>query len=183
LTIHNVPTGVLLASVLPEGRYQIALVPYSMPVFPTWNAIDYTEPVFPSPLFPASLGLHGGSNASTTPYTSATTWLWSIPTERGSEPGAVGAGAVTRDVTGLNGPAVSQKFEQVLVQLNTDTQVLLLTRLDALLTRDLPTIPLFQTPVSLVQRSEIVNVSESPTAAGEFWNSEDWVIALQTPTG
>ena len=183
LVINNVAPGDLLSNVLPEGRYQIALAPYFMPVFPTWNAIDYTEPVFPSPLFPSRLGLHGGSNGSTAPYTSGTAWPWSVATQRGTEPGAVALGAVTRDVTGLNGPAVSFKFEQVMAQLNTDTQVLLLTKLDALLTGDLPTIPLFQAPVSLVQRSNIVNVSESPTSVGPFWNSEDWVIELKTPAG
>jgi peptide/nickel transport system substrate-binding protein len=181
LVVHNVSMGDLLGNLLPEGDYQVALAPYFMPVFPTWNAIDYTEPVFPSPLFPTSLGLHGGSNGSTAPYTSGTTWLWSVATKRGTEPGAVGLGAVTRDVTGINGPAIALKFKQVLVQLNTDAQVILLTKLDTLLTRDLPTIPLFQAPVSLVQRTDIVNVSDSPTAAGPLWNSEDWVIELETP--
>jgi ABC-type transport system substrate-binding protein len=181
LLIHNVSMGDLLGNLLPEGDYQVALAPYFMPVFPTWNAIDYTEPVFPSPLFPSSLGLHGGSKGSRAPYTSGTTWLWSVATKRGTEPGAVGLGAVTRDVTGINGPAIALKFKQVLVQLNTDAQVILLTKLDTLLTRDLPTIPLFQAPVSLVQRTDIVNVSDSPTAAGPLWNSEDWVIEFKTP--
>lgn len=181
LVIHNVATGALLSSVLPQGRYQIALAPYLMPVFPTWNAIDYTGPVFPSPLFPTSLGVHGGSNGASAPHTSGGTSLWSVATPRGAEPGAAALGAVTRDVTGLNGPAVAVKFEQIIGQLNTDAQVLLLSKLDALLTRDLPSIPLFQAPVSLVQRSDIVNVSESPTSAGPFWNSEDWVIELRTP--
>ena len=28
----------------PEGSYQLALAPYLMPVFPTWNAIDLHRP-------------------------------------------------------------------------------------------------------------------------------------------
>jgi peptide/nickel transport system substrate-binding protein len=185
LLVHNVSMGDLLGTVLPEGRYQLALAPYDLPVFPTWNAIYYTDPVLPSPLYPASLGLHGGTNKIKSPpaSTAGTSWLWNIATSRGTEPGAVTSGAVTRDVTGLNGPAVYADFEQIIAQLNTDTQVLLLSKLDALLTRDLPTLPLFQEPVSLVQRSDIVNVSESPTSAGPFWNAEDWVIELAKATG
>jgi len=52
-----------------------------------------------------------------------------------------------------------------------------------LLTRQLPTFPLFQAPVSLVEQADIVNVSESPTSAGPFWDAEDWVIELTYPTG
>ena len=45
LIIHNVPMKDLLKTVLPQGRYEIALAPYVMPVFPTWNAIIYTDPL------------------------------------------------------------------------------------------------------------------------------------------
>jgi peptide/nickel transport system substrate-binding protein len=58
-----------------------------------------------------------------------------------------------------------------------------LSKLDSLLTRQLPTFPLFQAPVSLVEQADIVNVSESPTSAGPFWDAEDWVIELTYPTG
>ena len=59
----------------------------------------------------------------------------------------------------------------------------LLSRLDAVLTQDLPTLPLFQEPVSLVQQSDIVNVSESPSSAGPLWNAEDWVVEMTSPSG
>ena len=166
---------------LPEGRYQLALAPYLMPVFPTWNAIDYTGPVFPSPLFPTSLGVHGGSNVASAPPIRAGLRCGTSPPRGAPSQGAVSLGAVTRDVTGLERSCGRRKFEQIIGQLNTDAQVLLLSKLDALLTRDLPTLPLFQEPVSLVQRADIVNVSESPTSAGPFWNAEDWVIELRTP--
>jgi hypothetical protein len=50
--------------------------------------------------------------------------------------------------------------------------------LDTLLTQDLPTLPLFQAPVSLVQQADIVNVSESAGSAGPLWDAEDWVVEL-----
>ena len=68
-------------------------------------------------------------------------------------------------------------------ELNTDQRALLLSKLDGVLAEDLPTLPLFQEPVSLVQRSDIVNVSESPGPAGPLWNAEDWVVEMTSPRG
>ncbi len=187
LNIHNVPMDDLLANVLPRGEYQLALAPYLMPSFPSWNAIIYTNTVVPVPSSPAeSLGTHegppsgstakdggsGGSNGSS---------LWSVTTPSGTEPGAAAIAAVTRDVTGLGDPEVGNLFEQVLSELNANAQAQLLSKLDAQLSHDLPTIPLFQEPVSLVQQSDIVNVSESPTWAGPMWDAEDWAIQLSPP--
>lgn len=181
LVIHNVSTTELLSKVLPRGNYQLAIAPYLMPVFPSWYATDYTYPV--TPVSPTSLSLHSGSIAPVVPGATEGLWLWDVSTPQGTEPGAVGAGAVTRDVTGLDAPAVSTDFEQIMVELNTQTQLLLMSKLEGLLTRYLPTLPLFQSPVSLVQQSDIVNVSESPTSAGPLWDAEDWVIEVTTPAG
>jgi peptide/nickel transport system substrate-binding protein len=68
-------------------------------------------------------------------------------------------------------------------ELNTNAQAHLLARLDTVLTQDLPTLPLFQEPVSLVHQSDIVNVSESPSSAGPLWNAEDWVVEMTLPSG
>ena len=59
----------------------------------------------------------------------------------------------------------------------------LLSKLDDLLSHDLPTLPLFQQPVSLVQQADIVNVSESPSWAGPLWDAEDWAIQLPPSAG
>jgi len=176
LIIRNVRMSHLLKTVLPSGGYQLALAPYVMPAFPTWNAIIYTDPVLPMSIsFPPNL--HAdivGSNS---------TWLWSVPTPVGTEPGAVSSGGVTRDITGLEDPDVAAYFERIMGELNTDARAQLLSRLDTVLTQDLPTLPLFQEPVSLVQQSDIVNVSESPGSAGPLWNAEDWVVETTSPSG
>ena len=78
---------------------------------------------------------------------------------------------------------VAAYFEKIMGELNTDTQAQLLSKLDTVLTQDLPTLPLFQEPVSLVQQSDIVNVSESPGSAGPLWNAEDWVVETTSPSG
>ena len=176
LIVHNVPMKDLLKAALPHGRYQLALAPFVMPVFPTWNAIIYTDPVIPiSTSFPPNL--------RTDSFGSSSTWLWSVPTPAGTEPGAVSLGAVTRDVTGLEDPDVAAYFERIMNELNTDARAQLLSRLDTVLTQDLPTFPLFQEPVSLIRQSDIVNVSESPGPAGPLWNAEDWVVETTSPTG
>jgi len=190
LRIHNVPIDDLLRNVLPRGSYQIALAPYEMPVFPTWNALIYTDPVLPvTPSSPPSLGGHNvgsstsvaSSGSSGTQKAGAVTsgpWIWSVPTPLGSEPGAAAAGYVNRDVTGLDDPHVGVRYEEIMGELNTTVQQQLLSRLDTLLNHDLPTLPLFQAPISVVQQADIVNVSESPTSAGPLWDAEDWAIEL-----
>ena len=104
LIIHNVSMTDLLNDALPEGNYELALAPYLMPVFPTWNAIIYTDPVTSPLLSPTGLDLHGGSRASTTSSPgngTVTASLWSDTTPEGTEPGAV---AVRRGDKGCHGP-------------------------------------------------------------------------------
>ena len=187
LSIHNVPMDDLLANVLPRGQYQLALAPYLMPSFPTWNALIYTDSVSPIAPSPAqSLGTHeppaGGSSATSGAAGGSNgRFFWSVTTPAGTEPGATAIEAVTRNVTGLDDPEVGYLFRQVLSELNANGQAQLLSKLDAQLSHDLPTIPLFQEPVSLVQQTDIVNVSESPTWAGPMWDAEDWAIQLSPP--
>jgi len=88
---------------------------------------------------------------------------------------------VTRDIAGLEDSDVAAYFERIMGELNTNAQALLLSKLDAALNQDLPTLPLFQEPVSVLQQSDIVNVSESPSSAGPLWNAEDWAIQTTVP--
>ena len=183
LIIHNVPIDDLLKTALPQGRYQLALAPYVMPVFPTWDSIIYTDPVLPMRIsFPPNLGMlvvgPGGPVGRSPGLTTGGTWPWSLPTPVGTEPGATSVGAVTRNVTGLEDPQVAVYLEKITGELNADKQYQLLSKLDTLLTQDLPTLPLFQAPVSLVQQADIVNVSESAGSAGPLWDAEDWVVEL-----
>jgi len=176
LNIVEVPIKDLLKRTLPLGSYQVALAPFVMPAFPTWNGIIYTDPVVP-------LRTRFAPNLREGIVSLDGSWPWSVPTSEGTEPGATSLGAVTRDITGLDDPGVGAYFDQLMGELNTDTQAQTLSRLDTLLNEDLPTLPLFQQPASLVQQSDIVNVSESPSAAGVLWDAEDWVVELKSATG
>jgi ABC-type transport system substrate-binding protein len=186
LVIHNVTTFDLLRSVLPQGDYQLAVAPFLMPAFPTWSAIDYTGSVVPAPnSLPVNLGLLGvGGSGSVGPPlddTTGNTRLWSVPTAVGTEPGAATVGAVTRDVMGLRDPEVAAYYNHAIGELNTSSHDQIISALDVLLDRELPTLPLYEAPVSLVQQSSLVNVSESPGLAGPLWDAEDWAIELMPP--
>ncbi|HVA87730.1 MAG TPA: hypothetical protein VNF73_15605, partial [Candidatus Saccharimonadales bacterium] len=161
------------------------------------NALVYTDPVLPAsqPAAPGGLNTRsvGATGATGTAGVGAAVgtvgvvgndrWLWSVPTRVGTEPGASAEGAVTRNITGLDDPRVGSLFEKAMSELNSNAQAQTLSWLDHLLSQDIPTLPLFQTPVSLVQRADIVNVSESPSWAGPLWDAEDWAIQLTAPAG
>lgn len=184
LEVHNVPLSRLVGSVLPEGRFQIAIVPYLVPVFPSFSATIYTDPVLPAvssiTAAHASRGLAGAGSLSLSSGTSGS-WPWSVSTPTGTSPGAASIGVVTRNVSGLDNVQVGTRFLEVFGELNTAVQQSVIAKTDTLLWHELPTIPLFQQPVSLVQRADLVNVSESPTWAGPFWDAQDWAIQVSPP--
>jgi len=60
-------------------------------------------------------------------------------------------------------------------ELNSSKRELLLNRADALIARDLPTLPLFDKPGYLIYNSRIRNVTWNPIDV--LWNAQDWWIA------
>jgi peptide/nickel transport system substrate-binding protein len=174
LRIHNVPLDELLASVLPQGRYELAIVPYLESAFPSTMAPLYTDPVGPTPVTPT-----GTSTSTSAPAVATVPSTYIAGTE--SEPGAVVAGAVTRDVLGYNDPTVDELFAEAQSQLNASANAGLYNEIDTLMWQDLPTLPLFQEPATLVQRIAVVNVSDTSTWAGPMWDAEDWAIQVSPP--
>jgi len=177
ITLHvtNVAESKLLAQVLPSGRYEMALVPYLVPPYPGETAVQYTDPVGPTPLDVV---------AASTPDVSSTTLPGALPGKVSSsnvEPGSVSAGGVTRDVLGFGDPEVNVLYTQASEELDPPTQAQLYNQIDETLWRDLPTIPLFQQPVAVVQRSDLLNVTADDTWAGPLWDAENWVINLAPP--
>jgi peptide/nickel transport system substrate-binding protein len=174
LQIHNVALSQLLSSILPQGRYQFAIVPYLVSPFPSTMADLYTDPVGPTPS-PV------GGSSPTNPPTAAGAQTLLAGTE--TEPSAANARAVTRDVFGYDNPTVDGLFALAQSQLNAQANAGLYNQIDTLLWQDLPTLPLFQAPSVLVRQVKIVNVSDSATWAGPMWDAEDWAIQVSpTPT-
>ncbi len=163
LRVHVALVGAsqLLGNLLPLGSYQLAIAPFSVPANVTGLAAVYT-PAETDASLPWSLTGTGESPI-------------------GAEPGAVTAGVVTRNVFGLSDPVVTTDLEQASTQLNQTVSNSYLQKADLQLWTDLPTIPLFQQPVSLVHRAALVGVTESPTLQGAFWNVQNWAWQASPP--
>jgi peptide/nickel transport system substrate-binding protein len=173
ITLHvsNVPLHQLLAGVLPTGDYQLALAPYLVAPSPQQNVQLYADPVGPlEPLTVASPGVP-------LPASDA---LLSPPTP-GAEPGAAVAGSVTRDVMGYDDPEIGALAAQAFSELNPADEVGLYNRIDSLLWSDLPTMPLFQSPLELVTRDDLVNVTYATTWEGPFWDASQWGLQVSPP--
>jgi peptide/nickel transport system substrate-binding protein len=83
-------------------------------------------------------------------------------------------GFVASDVTRYRSGSTTSLWAQARTELNTNTDISLYHAIDAELWTDLPTIPLFQSPVSLVVASSLAGVTESPTWAGPMWDAQNW---------
>jgi peptide/nickel transport system substrate-binding protein len=62
-------------------------------------------------------------------------------------------------------------------EVNAAKRTALLNQADALMARDLPTLPLFARPGFLISKSSVSNVLKNPTSEGPTWNSELWTVA------
>jgi peptide/nickel transport system substrate-binding protein len=172
LEVKNVAEDQLLANILPTGNYELALAPFPELAYPSESQVLYTDPVGPTPVN-ESAASSGGSSSTTLPST-----VTGHPPSTDIEPGAVSSGAVSRDVLGFSDPAVTALYAQASAELAPPSQTDLYNQIDETLWRDLPTVPLFQQPVTLVNKADILNVSNTPTWAGPLWNAENWVIEL-----
>jgi ABC-type transport system substrate-binding protein len=169
VVVEHTSLNTMLATRLPMGEYQMALAPFLLTTFAAAQAPIYSSSVLPSsaPLqqgdrsaVAIAEGDGDGANAS------------------GVEPGAVAAGAVTRDISGLDDPKVTTDLSEALTNLNPADDLTLIDDADNQLWLDMPTIPLFQEPVDVVHASDLRGVSESPTWQGVFWDAQAWEIQV-----
>jgi peptide/nickel transport system substrate-binding protein len=172
LQIRNVTTAALLDTVLPRGEYELALAPYELSRFPSTQEGLYTDPVGPTPAVP--IGPTG-----TPPTGTAAASLYSAGSE--SEPSADTAGVVTRNVLGLNDPDIAALFPRAASDLNFLSSSNLYNDVDSQLWGEMVALPLFQQPVSVVYRDDLVNVSYASTWAGALWNASQWGIQINPP--
>jgi peptide/nickel transport system substrate-binding protein len=177
--IQNVPASQLVASVLPAAAYQIALAPFVGSPFES-----LTEPIYAG-VPDVSVGgttihsKHGSSYAGPGSLDGPSAPVGTL--DGTPDPGTAGrtrgATFVTSNVTGLVDPAIRTLYSQAESQLNPAVARGLYNEIDTLLWQELPTVPLFEMPVTLVTERSLVNVEESPTWAGPMWNAENWAIA------
>jgi peptide/nickel transport system substrate-binding protein len=69
---------------------------------------------------------------------------------------------------------VSRLLEASDVQLNVKKRFSLFNQADALMAKDIPTIPLYQKPTYLVFKSGIKGMKDNATLQGPSWNAEAW---------
>ncbi|MHB1988389.1 MAG: ABC transporter substrate-binding protein [Acidimicrobiales bacterium] len=191
----------MLSTLLPEGAYQIALAPFEVSATEATMPPEYTDSVLP-PSVPATFARGGTGRArisgiaGAAPAIPSTTvvpssggsvppssngQLWATTAATGTEPGAVSAGAVTRDVSGVDDAVLTRYFTQALAELNPPTAIADLQQADDFMWNQVVTIPLFQPGFDLMRSARVDNVSESPTWAGPMWDAEDWAILKQAP--
>jgi len=151
----------MLGIALPGGQYQMAIAPFLLTPFAASQLSVYSGSVLPTVPLP-------GRGVNVSPSVAGS----------GTEPGAVEAGVVTRDIFGLSDPMVSSDIASALADLVPTTSASLLNAADALLWADAPSVPLFQEPVTLVHSTDIRAVSDSPTWAGVLWNAQSWAIQV-----
>jgi ABC-type transport system substrate-binding protein len=59
-------------------------------------------------------------------------------------------------------------------ELDPEKRATLFQRADAIMGTDIPAIPLFQKPGTLIRKSDLLDVGPNPTPFGPFWNIQDW---------
>ena len=72
---------------------------------------------------------------------------------------------------------VTQLLDASQNEVNPTRRTSLLNQADALMAKDLPTLPLFARPGFLISKSSVTNVLKNPTLEGPTWNSELWTVA------
>ncbi|HUY05789.1 MAG TPA: ABC transporter family substrate-binding protein [Acidimicrobiales bacterium] len=168
--IDNVSSSELLANRLPQGNYQLAIAPYLMSQFLSTNVQLYTNPVGP---VIAPVGASSGAALAPTIGTS-------LVTPHGTEPAAVDAGAVTRDILGYDDPRVVQLFDDASQELNAGAFTTY-NQIDTAIWAELPALPLFQMPVSFVWNVRVLNIANSQGWLGPMWNAQNWAIQSSPP--
>lgn len=91
--------------------------------------------------------------------------IWSCP-----------SGAGTQNYMNYCDKAVDALFQKGNAELDPKKRAALYNQADALIARDLPTIPLYQKPTYLVYNNKVKGMTDNTTQAGPMWNAESWSI-------
>jgi len=70
--------------------------------------------------------------------------------------------------------AATQLLDAAAIELDPKKRAALFQRVDALLARDLPSIPLYSRPNPLIWKSGIAGMKNNPSRAGFAWNMQQW---------
>ena len=76
--------------------------------------------------------------------------------------------------TGYCNPRVDAPLTAAATELDPGRRTALYQRADAILSADVPIVPLFQNPEPLVYKSALLGLHGNPGLDGPFWNVQDW---------
>lgn len=76
--------------------------------------------------------------------------------------------------TGYCSRVVDRLLRAAASALDPKKRTALFARADAIMAAQVPSIPLFQKPGTLVRKTALLGIGPSPTAFGPFWNIQDW---------
>ena len=82
----------------------------------------------------------------------------------------------SQNFTGYCDEEVSRLLEESNTELDPAARADLMNQADALMSEDIPTIPLYQKPTVLVYNNKVHGMEDNPTQAGFTWNVADWWI-------
>jgi peptide/nickel transport system substrate-binding protein len=74
-------------------------------------------------------------------------------------------------------PQVTRLLDRVTTTVDEARQQVLLNQVDQILTRELPTLPIFAAPGFAIHRLNVRGVLRNPTNASLFWNAASWSLA------
>jgi peptide/nickel transport system substrate-binding protein len=94
------------------------------------------------------------------------TSIWSCPNDGG-----------TQNYMNYCNKAVDALFKKGNAELNPKLRTVYYNNADALIAKDLPTIPLYQKPTFLVFHNYVHGMTDNVTQAGPMWDAENWSIS------
>lgn len=170
----------MLAKLLPAGQYEMALAPFLVTPSLAAASPEYAGSVLPTSRSPVS-ALNPAAPGTVATSLPPGEVPWGTTATPGSEPGALAAYAVTRDVTGFDDASFDEDLSAALSELNTPLALADLQKAEDILWSDAVTIPLFQPGLDLIRSVRLDNVTESPSWAGFMWDAQDWAILKHVP--
>ena len=171
VSISNEPLSRLLGSTLPTGTYQLALAPFDISPYLSTDAALY---------LPASY-LTPSTTAASAAALAASGRLGGAVPESAAAPASISSSAVTRDVFALDDPLLEPLFEQAFTELDPSAANDVYNEIDLQLWRDLPTIPLLQTPMVTIANNALQGLSPSQSPASFMFDAQNWSWELNAP--
>ena len=169
VVVTNEPLATLVGTTLPNGGFQMAIAPFATNAYLSTSQALYVPAAdvapFAAPTIPAG----------TTPQVIAAT------NTSDAAAAAVASSVVSRDIFGLNDPVLQPLFVQAATALSPAAANDLYNAIDIQLWQDLPSVPLFQMPVTTIYNNSLSGLTPVQTWASFMFDAQTWNWTLNPP--